>query len=119
MTFPLYHLTGKNPLIWGREQQAAFCALKKALTLPPGLGPPTPNGEFVLEQNKSSEAIWAELFQIQDGQKKLIAYGLSLSTEQRRYCTIRKDLLAVVRFTRMYWHYLLGRKFIVRTDHYC
>ena len=120
MAFPLYHLTEKKPFIWGKEQQAAFCALKKALTLPPVLALPTPNGVFVLEQDASSEPLRAELFQIQDGQKKLIAYGsLSLSTEQRRYCTTRKDLLAVVCFTRMYRHYLLGRKFIVRTDHYC
>ena len=99
MAFPLYHLTGKKPFILGKEQQAAFCALKKALTSPPVLALPTPNGEFVLDQDKSSEVIEAELFQIQDGQKKTIAYGsLSLSTEQRIYCTIRKELLSVVRF---------------------
>nr|XP_022300865.1 uncharacterized protein LOC111109068 [Crassostrea virginica] len=58
---------------------------------------PTPNGEFVLDQDKSSEVIEAELFQIQDGQKKTIAYGsLSLCTEQRIYCTIRKELLSVL-----------------------
>ena len=28
------------------------------------------------------------------------------------------ELLAVVRFTRMYLHYMLGRKFTVRTDHH-
>ena len=48
-----------------------------------------------------------------------IAYGsLSLGRDQRKYCTTRKELLAVVRFTRMYRHYLLGKKFIVRTDHH-
>lgn len=41
-----------------------------------------------------------------------------LSTEQRRYCTTRKELLAVVRFTRQFRHYLLGRKFTVRTEHH-
>lgn len=49
-----------------------------------------------------------------------MAYGsLSLSAEQRRYCTTRKELLAVVRFTRMLRHYLLGRRFVVRTDLHC
>ena len=40
-----------------------------------------------------------------------------LTPEQRKYCVTRKELLAVVRFTRQYRHYLLGRKFLVRTDH--
>ena len=36
---------------------------------------------------------------------------------QRRDCTTRKELLAIVRFTHQYKHYLLGREFILRTDH--
>ena len=119
LAFPLYRLTGKKPFVWGQEQQAAFDALKNALTSPPVLALPIPDGEFVLDTDASAEAIGAELSQIQDGQERPIAYGsLSLSAEQRRYCTTRKELLAVVRFTRMYRHYLLGRKFIVRTDHH-
>ena len=35
----------------------------------------------------------------------------------RRYCTTRKELLAVIRFTWQFHYYLLGRNFIVRTDH--
>ena len=46
LAFPLYCLTGKKPFIWGQEQQAAFDVLKKALTSPPVLAFPTPNGEF-------------------------------------------------------------------------
>ena len=64
-----------------------------------------------------AEAIGAELFQIQEVQEKHIVYGrLGLSAEQWRYCTTREELLVVVRFTRMYRHYLLSLKFIVRTD---
>ncbi|GFO29685.1 Pol polyprotein [Plakobranchus ocellatus] len=39
------------------------------------------------------------------------------SKEQRNYCTTRKELLAVVRFTRQFRPYLLGRHVHVRTDH--
>ena len=47
-----------------------------------------------------------------------IAYGnYALTHEQRNYCITRKEFLAVVRFTRQFRHYLLGRKFVVRTDH--
>ena len=31
--------------------------------------------------------------------------------------TTRKELLAIVRFSRQYRHYLLGRKFFIRSDH--
>ena len=40
-----------------------------------------------------------------------------LTPEQRRYCTTRKELLAIIRFTRLFKHYLLGRQFTVRNDH--
>ena len=84
---------------------------------PPVLALPTLDGEFVLDTDASAEAIWTEFSQIQDGQERPIAYrSLSLSAEQRRYCTTRKKLLAVARFTHMYQHYLLGRKFIVHTN---
>lgn len=41
-----------------------------------------------------------------------------LSTEQCRYCTTHKELLAVIKFTRQFRHYLLGREFTIRTDHH-
>ena len=58
------------------------------------------------------------LTQIQSGTEKVIAYGSrSLSKCERRYCTTRKKLLAIVYFTEYFRHYLLGRPFEVRTDH--
>jgi hypothetical protein len=59
------------------------------------------------------------LSQIEEGQDRTIAYeSLNLSHEQKRFCATRKELLAVIRFTRMFRHYLLGGKFLVRTDDY-
>lgn len=56
--------------------------------------------------------------QIRDNEERTISYAsLSLLPEQRKYCTTRKELLAVVVFTRYYRYYLLGRPFIIRTDH--
>lgn len=55
---------------------------------------------------------------MQGGQEKVVAYGSYVSTpEQRNYCVTMRELLAVVRFTRQYRHYLLGRPFVLRTDH--
>ena len=58
------------------------------------------------------------LSQIIDGEEKVIAYGSRVLTKQeRRYCVTRKELLAVVHFVKIYRHYLVGRKFVLMTDH--
>ena len=73
---------------------------------------------FVLDTDASDVAIGGELVQIQDGVERVISYGsYTLSPAQKKYRTTRKELLAVVRFTRQFRHYLRGRQFFVRTDH--
>ena len=115
---PLYQVVGKHQFKWEQEQETAFAALKVALTSPPVLALPNREDPMLLDTDASDFAIGAELIQIQDGKEKVIAYGsYSLTAEQRRYCATRKELLAVVRFTRQYRHWLLGRPFQVRTDH--
>ena len=53
-----------------------------------------------------------------DGREVVIAYGSRvLSKPERRYCVTRRELLAVVHFTKVFRHYLLGRPFVLRTDH--
>ena len=114
----LYNLTGKKPFDWLEVHDRAFQALKEAMVSAPILAYPKPDSQFILDTDASNDAIGAELIQIQDGVPKVIAYAsFVLTPEQRRYCTTRKELLAVVRFTRQFRHYLLGRKFTVRTDH--
>ena len=73
---------------------------------------------MLIDTDASDLAMGAELIQIQNGEEKVIAHGsISLTTEQRKYCATRKERLAVIRFTRQWRHYLLGRPFKVRTDH--
>lgn len=79
----------------------------------------TANGQFVLDTDASAEAIGGELCQVQERQERTIAYwSFTLSAEKRKCCTSRTKLLAVIWFTCMYRHYLLGRRFAVRTGHY-
>jgi hypothetical protein len=116
---PLYQLTKKDaPFEWGPCQEEAFHTLKRALTQAPLLAFPLPSGDFILDTDASDGAIGAELSQVQNGQEKVIAYAShSLNPAQKNYCTTRKELLAVVMYTRHFRHYLLGRSFYVRTDH--
>ena len=41
----------------------------------------------------------------------------SMTRTQRRYCVTRRELLAIVYLTQHFKHYLLGRTFVIRTDH--
>ena len=79
---------------------------------------PSTEHTFLLDCDASDTAIGCELLQLVDGKEHIIAFGsFALTPPQRRYCTTRKELLAVLRFTREFRHYLLGRPFVVRTDH--
>ena len=98
---PLTELTRKKPWKWGEEQQTAFEKLKSALQTTPVLAIPDKTGTFVLDTDASDKAIGAELIQIQNGQERVLSYGsFTLSPAQGRYCTSRKELLSVVRFTQ-------------------
>jgi hypothetical protein len=116
---PLYAMTGpRAEFLWEERHQVAFDKLKKAMVSPPVLAFPDPEGRFILDTDASDTAVGAELSQIQNGCERPIAYASnSLTPEQRRKCTTSKELLAVVTFTRVFRHYLLGRRFTVRTDH--
>lgn len=58
------------------------------------------------------------LSQKQDDSEGVIAYASkTLKSAQQNNCTTKRDLLAVVTFMWYFNHYLLGRKFIIRTDH--
>ena len=116
---PLYTLTGaKTNFVLNVDKEAAFLALKKAITNPAILGYPSGDGMFILDTDASNTAIGTELAQVQDGKEILISFNSEiLTSNQRKYCVTRKELLAVVAFTRHYRYYLLGRPFILRTDH--
>ena len=88
------------------------------MVVAPTLAFPNPSDPFILDTDASDRTIGGELCQVQDKIERTIAFASnSLTPAQARYCTTRKELLAVVKFTRHYRHYLLGRQFIVRTDH--
>ena len=117
---PLFAIIKKDAdFEWETDQKVAFETLKTALTSSPVLAFPRINDEpFILDTDASEAAIGAELLQVQDGEERVISYGsYALTPSQRNYCVTRKELLAIVRFTRQFRHYLLGQRFYVRTDH--
>ena len=84
----------------------------------PVLAHPTRDGEFILDTDASNHSIGGALYQMQDGEERLIAYASKTLTDtQRNYCTTKRELLAVIRMVKLFRHYLWGTKFLVRTDH--
>ncbi|CAH8585581.1 unnamed protein product, partial [Dicrocoelium dendriticum] len=107
---------------WTVECRNSFDRLRESLCAAPVLVFPdlSPNaGEFILDTDASDQAIGAVLSQKgQDGIERVVSYSSrSLSARERNYCTTRKEMLALVFFIKQNRHYLLGRKFLVRTDH--
>ena len=121
---PLYELTKRRAKwVWGEREQKAFESLKQSLVNPPILSHPIPGHTFILDTDASDFALGCVLLQEQPNEQgqieeKVIAYSsFIMDPQQRRYCTTRRELLAVVRGTRAYRHYLLNSTFLVRTDH--
>ena len=116
---PLYDLTKKNAsFVWSDNCQQAFDKLKCMLTEAPIVGFPKESGEFILDTDACDRSIGAVVSQLQDGVETVICYGSrTLSRSEMNYTTTRKELLAIVYFMGYFKQYLLGRRFLVRTDH--
>jgi len=103
---------------WTEECQTAFDQLKEALMSPPVLVLPTEDDQFVLDTDASEKSIGAVLSILPDGRDCVVAYaGRMLNKNKLNYCVTRKELLAIVHFTRHFRQYVLGKSFIIRTDH--
>jgi hypothetical protein len=116
---PLTELTKKDRVFgWSEACQNAFTALKEALLGPEIMAYPSEIGDYILNTDACDVSIGAVLSQVQDGREKVIAYGSrTLNKAEKNYCVTDRELLAVRHFVEYYKHYLLGRRFTVRTYH--
>ena len=72
----IYDLTRKGRhFVWGVEQQNVFQEINKRLQKPPVLHMPDKIGRFQLYSDTSKYATVSVLYQIQNGNPKLIAYA--------------------------------------------
>ena len=116
---PLHRLTEKSyPFHWTNECASAFGELRQRLVSAPVLAFPDFRQPFILDTDASDVGMGAVLSQVLDGQERVIAYASrTLSKPERRYCVTRRELLAVVTFVQHFRPYLLGSRFLLRTDH--
>ena len=119
---PLHKLTAKDIRFrWSPDCEVAFAKLKAALCSSPILATPDTAPEaapFILDTDACDFGIGAVLSQVQQGQERVISYASRcLNKHEKKYCATRKEMLALVYFVKIFRHYLLGKRFIVRTDH--
>ncbi|GJZ53419.1 transposon ty3-G gag-pol polyprotein [Tanacetum coccineum] len=111
---PLHKLVGKGLFVWDEVAEAAFQTLKIALTTTPTLGLPDWSQPFTVECDASGVGIGAVLTQ---RGKPLAYFSAPLKGSMLSWSTYEKEMLAVVKAVRKWRHYLLGRPFVVKTDH--
>ena len=117
MSKPLSDLTKKNSTwTWGKEQQNAFEALKKAFTMAPVLRIPNDKDPFKLSTDASDFATGAILSQ-KDMQTNLwhpvAFFSKSLNIHERNYKIYDKKLLVVIWGLEKYRHHLEGHLYKV------
>jgi len=103
----------------GKGTTTLFEILKQVLTSYPILSFPLGDGKFILDTDASNIGIGAILSQIQGKEEKVIAYfSRVLNKAERNYCVTRRELLAMVESMKSFRHYFLGRRFMIRTNHF-
>ncbi|KAF7817723.1 putative mitochondrial protein [Senna tora] len=95
------------------EKLKAFEALKAAMTSVPVLAMPNFSLPFEMETDASGYGVGAVLIQ----GKRPIAYFSQMLSNQAHKCSVyERELMAIVLAVKKWRHYLIGHKFVIRTD---
>ena len=115
----LVHLLGKDcKFKWTTACQDEFEALRALLIKAPVLAFPKEDLPYIVDTDASDYGIGGMLSQNIEGTEHVIAYhSKSLNPAQQKYCTTRRELLAVVSTLDHFKGYVWGPHFSVRTDH--
>ncbi|GBG70149.1 hypothetical protein CBR_g6280 [Chara braunii] len=116
---PLTDLTRLDtPWEWTDKCEAAFRHLKHALTHYEVLKLPDPDKPFIVTTDASQYGIGAVLAQQEGPKLRPVEYmSKKMPSQKLAKSTYGKKLYAVYKALTHWRHYLLGRFFILRTDH--
>jgi hypothetical protein len=105
----------KNP-----ETKGVFQKVKEMMSNTPVMVLFRKESQQIVECDASYGTLGACLEQRDSqGQESIIAFASrTLSGPKTRYCTTRKEQLAILFALKRWRHYSLGRPIIVRTNHY-
>ena len=118
---PLTDLTkepGRRSITWTPQCQSSLERIQTALSKDPVLLLPDLAKTFILRTDASSVGMGAVLLQERDGLLHPTIYiSKKLADAQCRYSTIERECLAIVWALTKLSRFLVGREFILQTDH--
>jgi hypothetical protein len=110
---PLTAMLRKNSFSWSEPAEAAFQALKEAVTHAPVLALPDFTQPFLIECDASGSGIGAVLMQ---GNHPIAFFSKALKGKALHMSTYEKELFALVSAIQKWRPYLLCNSFVVKTD---
>eukprot|EP00253_Pinus_taeda_P034845 PITA_34845 len=116
VAYPITSLQKKGRTFkWTAECQQSFEQLKHLLTTALVLSIAGPEKDYVVCTDASKEGVGGVLMQ----EGKVIAYeSRKLKEHEQKYSAYDLELTVVVHALKMWRHYLLGKKFLLMTDHH-
>jgi hypothetical protein len=101
--------------MWTQKCEERFQTLKHLLTHAPVLKIVDPEADFLVCTDACKEGLGGVLMQ---GGSVVCYESRKLNEHKVNYVTHDLELAAIVHALKMWRHYLLGRKFVLMTDHY-
>ena len=119
LTQPLRDLLRKNNVwSWGPAQQEAFTRIKEELSKTTTLTLYNPAADMKVSADASSYGLGAVLLQKEGTEWKPVAFASrTMSDTERRYAQIEKEALASTWACEKFSQYILGKSFVIETDH--
>lgn len=119
ITLPITHLLKKDiDFIWGSLEKKAFHKIIDELCKNVILHYPNFNIKFIVTTDASKIAFGATLSQNHQGEDRTIRFwSKTTNKHEKNYSATDLELRAIVYALQKFRHYLLGRKFTIRTDH--
>jgi hypothetical protein len=111
---PLTNLTKKGAFKWNPEAQSTFEKMKKVTSTCPVLALPDFAQPFTVECDASREGIGAVLMQ---NRHPIVYESRKLRGLELLYTIYDKEMLPIMHALAKFMQYLVGAKFVVRTDH--
>ena len=112
---PLTVLLKKDGFLWSEEATYAFTKLKNALTTAQVLQLPDFTVPFIVECDASGSGFSVVLHQ---GARPVAYFNRPISLCHVSLAAYKRELIGLVQAVRHWRPYLLGRAFVVKTDHY-